>query len=161
MRTLLRRRLVEPVRALLLQGLTPEKLALSLALGAVIGLFPVMGVTTALCVAVGAAFKLSHPALQIANYAMYPIQIPLILAFVRLGERFAGAPPMPFTVASLVAAFRADPAGFLARFGLTGLHGILGWLATAPLLGLLLYAALLPLLRLAARRLAPRPETPA
>ena len=52
----------------------------------------------------------------------------------------------------LVALFREDPAGFLQRFGLTGLHGILGWLAIAPLVAGVLYLALLPLLRRAGRR---------
>ena len=84
MRKFLRRRLADPVLALLKQGLTPEKLALSLALGAILGVFPVLGATTALCLGAGLAFRLSHPALQIANLAVYPLQIPLILVFVRL-----------------------------------------------------------------------------
>lgn len=153
MRAFLRRRLLDPVMLLLKQGLTPEKLAWSLALGATLGLFPVMGATTFLCLGVGLALRLSHPALQLANYAVYPLQVALILTFVRLGERFVGAPPVPFSVGRLVVLFREDPAGFLERFGLTGLHGMLGWLATAPLVAGTLYLALLPLLRHAGRRI--------
>jgi Uncharacterized protein conserved in bacteria (DUF2062) len=151
-RAFLRRRLVDPVLLLLKQGSTPEKLALSLALGATLGLFPVMGATSVLCLAAGVALRLSHPALQVANYAVYPLQVALILAFVRLGERFVGAPPMPFSIERLLVFFREDPAGFLGRFGLTGLHGILGWLALAPVVAGALYVGLLPLLRYAARR---------
>jgi len=158
MRGFLRKRLADPVLLLAKQGLTPETLALSLTLGATLGLFPVLGATTALCVAAGVALRLSHPALQLANYAVAPLQVPLILAFVRLGERFAGAAPMPFSVERLLFFFREDPLAFLQRFGGTGLHAILGWLALAPMLGGVLYLALLPALRYAARQRALAPE---
>ena len=107
MRGLLRRRLADPLLLLLKQGLTPETLALSLALGATLGLFPVVGATTALCVAAGVALRLSHPALQLANLVVYPLQLPLVLVFVRLGERIVGAAPMSF--------LRRAPAGRLSR----------------------------------------------
>jgi uncharacterized protein (DUF2062 family) len=158
MRDLLRRRVADPLLLLLGQGLTPERLALSLALGATLGLFPVLGATTALCVAAGIALRLSHPALQLANYAVYPLQVPLVLVFVRLGEGMVGAAPMPFSVERLVVALREDPLAFLTRFGWTGLHGILGWLTVAPLVGGALYLGLVPLLRYTARHLDPAAE---
>jgi uncharacterized protein (DUF2062 family) len=43
------RRLVRPLLNLLRQGVTPEKIALSVALGVMLGVFPVLGATTALC----------------------------------------------------------------------------------------------------------------
>jgi uncharacterized protein (DUF2062 family) len=45
-----RRRVLDPVVFLLAQGLAPDALALSLAVGLVLGLFPIIGATTALCV---------------------------------------------------------------------------------------------------------------
>ena len=50
-----RRRLGDPLVSLLAQGLTPERLALSLAAGLVLGLFPIVGATTLLCLAAGCA----------------------------------------------------------------------------------------------------------
>ena len=44
MLTVIRRRIVEPVLSLLAQGLAPRELALCMALGAGIGLFPVWSV---------------------------------------------------------------------------------------------------------------------
>jgi uncharacterized protein (DUF2062 family) len=157
-RGFLRRRVADPLLLLLKQGLTPETLALSLALGASLGLFPVLGATTALCLTAGLALRLSHPALQIANYVVYPLQVPLVLVFVRIGERIVGAAPMPLSVERLLVSFREDPLAFLERFGWTGLHGILGWITVAPLVGGALYAGLVPLLRHAARHLAPAAE---
>ena len=144
------RRLARPVLALLRQGITPEQLALSLAVGATLGVFPIIGATTLLCLGAGLALRLNQPALQIVNYAVYPLQIPLILVFVRLGERMLGASPMAFAPAVLVTQFREGPGLFLERFGMTGLHGILGWSLTAPALGAALYWSALPALRRAA-----------
>jgi uncharacterized protein (DUF2062 family) len=50
------RRIVAPILALLTQGITPEKIALSLALGIVLGVFPVLGSTTVLCAAAALLF---------------------------------------------------------------------------------------------------------
>jgi uncharacterized protein (DUF2062 family) len=149
------RRLVRPVRRLLDQGITPEQLALCFALGVTLGVFPIIGATTLLCIGAGLALRLNQPALQIVNYAVYPLQIPLVLVFVRLGERLLGAPPMPFSPGALVNQFREAPGLFVERFGMTGLHGILGWGLTAPALGAALYWSALPALRRAAP--TPRP----
>src|SRR5512134_1071225 len=91
-----RRRVGDPIVALLRQGLTPEALALSLAVGLVLGVFPIIGATTILCGLAGSVFRLNHVALQLANYLAYPLQVPLILAFVRLGEGLLRAPRVTF-----------------------------------------------------------------
>jgi uncharacterized protein (DUF2062 family) len=137
----------DPIVSLLAQGLTPERLALALAAGLVLGLFPIVGATTLLCLAAGFAFRLNHVALQLANHLAYPLQLPLILAFVRLGEWLLGAPRVSFDPLTLVRHFQRDTVGFLREFGLTGLHGILGWLLIAPVLLVAAFIALRPLLR--------------
>jgi uncharacterized protein (DUF2062 family) len=159
LRRLWNRRIAEPVKALLRQGLTAEGLALSLAFGVAAGLFPVIGATTFLGLAIGSALRLNLPALQLANWVAYPVQIAMIIPLVRLGEWLAGSPPVPFSVDQVVASTVADPLGTLGRFGLTGLHGILGWIAVVPLVVLGLYRLLLPALRGVEVRLRHRPST--
>ncbi|MFZ9873140.1 MAG: DUF2062 domain-containing protein, partial [Steroidobacteraceae bacterium] len=46
MLAIVRRRVVDPILNLLRQGLSPRDLALCLALGAGVGMFPVLGVST-------------------------------------------------------------------------------------------------------------------
>jgi uncharacterized protein (DUF2062 family) len=152
----MKRRVLGPIMAQLKQGITPEKLALSLGLGLTLGVFPVIGATTLLCLGAGIALRLNQPALQLFNYLAYPLQIPLILAFVRFGESLVGAPPVPFSVPALLVEFGKDPLGFFVKFGLTGLHGILGWTVVAPFVVAALYFIALPLLKRAAGRLADR-----
>ena len=159
-----RRRVGDPLVSLLAQGLTPEKLALSLAVGFVLGLFPILGATTLLCLAAGVAFRLNHVGLQLANHLAYPLQVPLILVFVRLGERLLGAPRVTFDPLTLARQFQRDASGFLREFGLTGLHGILGWSLVAPLLLGAAFFTLRPVLRrldAALRRSGRLPALPA
>ena len=142
-----RRRALDPVVDLLAHGLTPERLSLSLAVGLVLGLFPIVGVTTLLCLVAGFAFRMNHLALQLANHLAYPLQLSLVLVFIRLGEWLVGAPRVSFHPLALVRHFERDATGFLREFGLTGLHGILGWSLVAPVLLLLVFFSLRPILR--------------
>ena len=127
-----RRRLVRPIVEQLTQGGSPRTIALTLAAGFALGVFPIIGATTLLCVLVGAALKLNQPVMQAANWAAAGAQLPLILFFVRVGESVVGAEPMPLNPSELVAEFNASPSAFMGRFGLTGLHGILGWALLVP-----------------------------
>ena len=69
-----------------------------------------MGTSTLLCFAAALAFRLNHPAIQLANYLMYPYQIPFILLYVRFGEALLASPPVPFDPRVLAVTLRADPA---------------------------------------------------
>jgi len=77
------------------QGISPQRLALTLALGFAIGCIPVVGIPTMLCAMVALALRLNLPAIQAANYAAMPLQVALIVPFVRLGGRLlaSGQPP--------------------------------------------------------------------
>src|SRR6266849_8504129 len=95
------RRLLRPILALLRQGVTPQKMALSLALGGALGVFPALGCTTLLCTIVAIVLRLNLPAIQIVNYFVYPIQIALLLPFFRLGEKLFRAAPLPVSIAQI------------------------------------------------------------
>ena len=147
-----RRRLWEPIRAQMWQGLSPAGLAWSLCLAAACSLCPVIGVTTLLCGGVGLAFRLNHPVMQTVNYAAYPLQIALLLPFWRLGERIFGAPRMDLDLGRILAAIKSDfPAAF-RFYGMEVWHGAVAWLVVAVPLACTAALALTPLLR----RLAPR-----
>lgn len=68
------------------QGMSPRRLALTLALGFAIGCIPMVGVPTVLCAALAILFGLNQPAIQAANYAAMPLQLLLIVPFMRLGK---------------------------------------------------------------------------
>jgi uncharacterized protein (DUF2062 family) len=137
---------------LLRQGLTPERLALSIALGAGLGCFPVFGTTTILCTLIALSFRLNLPAIQVGNYLALPVQLLLFFPFLRLGERILHAPRMPLSAEQLIAMASSSP-DRTARILLDGQwHAILGWLVVAPGITLIVALALRPLMRLALAR---------
>jgi uncharacterized protein (DUF2062 family) len=150
-----RRRVVDVVLAQLRQGITPQKIALTVAVGATLGLFPILGSTTLLCFLAGIILRLNQPIIQAVNYLMYPLQITGIYFFIRTGEWLTRTPPLPFSIPGLLQQFRAAPLHFFQEFGMTALRGVLAWVLIAPLVAAVLYFALPPVLRrLAALRSA-------
>ena len=77
------------------QGITPRRLALTLALGFTVGCIPVLGAPTVLCAALALALRLNMPAIQAANYAAMPFQLALLVPFVRLGGRVFAPATLP------------------------------------------------------------------
>src|SRR5580658_3175280 len=78
-------RVKQTVAKWLRQGVSPRRLALTLALGFAIGCVPVIGIPTLICAALAFALRLNLPAIQAANYAAMPLQLFLVVPFVRLG----------------------------------------------------------------------------
>lgn len=138
--------------ALLKQGVTPEKLALSLALGATLGVFPALGWTTTLCAIAALALRLNLPAIQIVNYFMYPLQIALLIPFFRLGEKLFRAPHLPVSVSQIYAMIHASVWNAIKLLWTTTWHAIVVWGLSAPVLVGLIYVILTPLLRRLLRR---------
>jgi len=151
-----RRWILAPIAGQLTQGVTPARLALALAIGGVIAVNPFLGTTTLGCLAAGALLGLNQPVLQVANLLGAPLQIALIVPWVRAGEWLYGAAPMPVNPARLLGDFSAGPWRFLEHFGLTGLHAASAWLLCAPLLVTVFFFVLHPPLNALNRRLASR-----
>ncbi len=145
------RKVVAPILAQLRQGITPEKIALTAALGAVIAVFPILGSTTLLCGLVAWGLRLNQPIMQLVNYLCYPLQFVLLLPFYRAGEWF-GAPHVSLSIPEMLARFQAGPMEFIAEFGLVALGGIAAWLLVAPIAVAAIHFSLLPILRRAALR---------
>jgi uncharacterized protein (DUF2062 family) len=150
------RRLLRPILDLLRQGVTPEKIALSLALGMALGVFPVLGSTTALCALAALVLGLNLPAIQMVNYFVYPLQIGLLIPFFRLGERLFRAPHLPLSVPQIYAMIHVSMWDTIRSLWTTTWHAIIVWCLLAPVFAAVAYAILVPALRRVLRRQVPR-----
>ena len=146
-----RRRVATPLLQLLRQGVTPEKLALSVALGTIVSVIPVLGVSTILCALLAVWLRLNMPAIQIVNYLLTPLQLVLIIPFLRFGEQLAGAPRFKVTLESGLALLSHGIVNAVRILWDAIVHATLGWLVLAPFAAVLLYF----IFRLLFRRLAP------
>ena len=151
-------RIQTPILGMLRQGLSPEGLAWSLALGLALGIFPLFGTSTVLCLGAALAFRLNQPAMQLANYLAYPLQLGLLLPFIRLGERLFGTQPVPFSLSMLQAVLKADAWGTVGMFWSSLWHASVAWLLVVPLPTVLLAWILVPVFRTV--RTLPRPRGP-
>ena len=84
-RAFFRYRILHPLLLQLRGGVTPRRLAWSLALGMVIGINPSVGLTTLVVVLLAWAFGLNQIASQIGSHAVFPLHLVLFLPFMELG----------------------------------------------------------------------------
>ena len=139
--------MVDPIVAQLTQGITPEKIALTLAVGGAFALFPVIGTTTLLCFLVAVALRLNQPLVQLINQALWPAHIPAIFGCIRLGESLFGAPHVHFSIRYMREHLWTDPGLFFHQFGLSVLYAVVAWAVLAPFFITAVYYIALPITR--------------
>jgi len=145
------RRVLHPIVNLLRQGITPEKIALSIALGIALGVTPVLGSTSILCLLTAVMLRLNLPAIQLVNYFAYPLQFALLIPFIRIGEWLFAVEPIKISLAQILNLIRADVWSAISILWTTTMHALVAWLALGSLGALLIYMLLAPALRKLAR----------
>jgi len=116
------------------QGTDPRRLALAIVLGALIGVFPILGATTSLCLAVGTALKLNQPLMQAVNFIFYPVQLILFPIFLKVGTWVFGGSAIVFDPIQLKNEFFQSVPAFMEKYAWIGLKGIGVWVMLALIL---------------------------
>ncbi len=127
------------------QGISPRRLAVTLALGFAIGCIPVVGIPTLVCAALALALRLNLPAIQAANYAVMPLQLLLIVPFVRMGGWLFATSRNPSLQAG--ALLHASPHVVATQMGWLAGQALLAWVLIALPAVLLLTFMLTKVLR--------------
>jgi uncharacterized protein (DUF2062 family) len=133
------------VASWLRQGISPQRLALTLALGFAIGCIPILGVTTVLCMVVAVALRLNFPIIQAANWAAMPLQVVMLVPFVRMGGKLFASGAAQAVDAGLL--LHHSPWFLMTQLGGMTAHALLAWLLLAGPGVVLMTAALTVLLR--------------
>ncbi len=147
MRALIKTKIVTPLIDLLKQGITPEKLAFSVALGLIIGIIPLMGVSTALCAVIALCFDLNLIAIQIANYIAYPLQLVFYIPFIKAGEFILAGSASGLTMSGIKQQFNEGFISAVKTLWYANLQGIIAWIIITIPVTLGLYYILLPVFR--------------
>eukprot|EP01018_Ginkgo_biloba_P013159 Gb_16977 [translate_table: standard] len=155
-----RNKIVDPFIVILRRGLAPKQLSISAALGLTLGVFPVyvvaesswpssrmrtrskgslmlctilVRVTVLLCAIMAALLRSNcHvPTLMLANLVATPLEIGLLVPFLRLGEWVTHGEHFPLTSDALWKAITGH-ASHAIIYGL--LHALIGWAIMAPVL---------------------------
>ena len=140
-------KILKLIGSLLKEGMSLRKISLCIALGVVLGIFPVLGTTTLLCTIAAIVFRLNLPAIQIVNYMVYPLQLILLAPFYGAGSWLFKDQSLPMFENSIIDLLKNDFRGSLASLWDLTLFAVFAWLIISPFLILLLYGLLKPVIR--------------
>ncbi|KAK4285059.1 hypothetical protein QN277_001804 [Acacia crassicarpa] len=150
---------IDPLLLILRRGAEPTQLAFSTAFGITLGIFPICGVTVFLCGVAIALLKSSchAPTLMLANFIATPIELSLIVPFLRLGEVITGGPHFRLTSDAL----KKVLTGQASHEVLSSIaHALLGWLVAAPFILGTLYIVFIPCFKILVRKFGSSPLSP-
>ncbi|WP_304201204.1 DUF2062 domain-containing protein [Flavobacterium alvei] len=116
---------------LLKQGLTSKELSQSIIVSGLISTIPILGVSTFLITTVSLKRKLNLPVMISLSYLMWPIQILLIIPFIRIGEFIFSVPRNHHTAEEIISSFQSSFFQTLSQLSFELLCGMGGWLLTA------------------------------
>jgi uncharacterized protein (DUF2062 family) len=136
----IQKKFIRPLVNLLKQGMDPSRLSLALTSGAIIGVFPILGIATVVCGGIAAFFRLNHPAIQLANYVVFPMQLVLFPPFLTLGEAVTGNSLDEISKTKLVETFNLGFLPAVEELTQYFMLASLGWtLALVPLFAILYF----------------------
>jgi len=96
-REFLRCRILRPLLRQMRGGVTPKRLAWSLALGMVIGINPSVGVTTLLVILFAWTLGLNQIASQLGAHSVAPLHLLLFIPFIQLGVHLFHTRQLPLS----------------------------------------------------------------
>ncbi|KAK6776175.1 hypothetical protein RDI58_027176 [Solanum bulbocastanum] len=152
------KKIVDPLFQILRRGAEPKQLAFSGALGATLGLFPICGVAVFLCgVAIAVLGSLCHaPTVLLVNFIVTPIELSLVIPFLRLGEYVSGGPHFALTSDALKKVFTGKASWEVL---LSIYHALLGWLVAVPFILAGVYILFLPCFTILVRKFSSLPPS--
>ena len=142
------RKLILPFVELLKQGMSPEKIALTVALGISLGVVPVIGSTTTLCTLAAISLRLNLPAIMLVNGVVYPLQIALLVPFLRAGAWLFRVDGPKLTVTQIFKLITTNLWHAILTLWVATMHALVVWLILGCAVSGLVYLVVVTLLRL-------------
>ena len=134
MRNFLRCRMLRPLLRLLRRGVSPKRLAWSLAVAMVVGVNPFLGLTTVVMLLLAWTFGLNHVASQIGIHTVAPLQWLLFLPFIRAGMLIFRADAMPLSKGEIAHMSHRHPIALVRLLWQWEWHALVVWALFAALL---------------------------
>jgi uncharacterized protein (DUF2062 family) len=141
------RKLFHPFVVLLKQGVSPEKIALTIALGVSLGVTPVIGSTTMLCTLAAVTLRLNLPGILLINGVVYPLQLTLLVPFLRAGAWVFRVEGPKLTITEIFHLIRLDVWRATVTLWTATMHALVVWLVAGVAVSVVVYVVLLAVLR--------------
>ena len=151
-RNLLRCRILRPLLRLLKRGVSPKRLAWSLAVALLVGVNPFLGLTTITMLLLAWLFKLNQVATQIGIHVVAPLQWLLFLPFIHAGIVLFGAHRLPMSRADILHLSHRHPLQLIHLLWQWEWHALVIWAVCASVLAPLIAVQIRRILVLSMRR---------
>jgi len=122
-------RVLIPISNIRKQGFSSETLALSVSIGIIGGAFPVLGFASYVCLLLTLVFKQNIIIVQVVNWLAYPLQILLLIPFMKLGNSIFAGGDLTITMHQVVIAFQSGLMNGIREIGMFSLYGVIAWVA--------------------------------
>jgi hypothetical protein len=123
----IRNKFLIPFRLVPAEGLSPEKLAFSVTIGIICGIFPVLGTTTILSLLLTGLFRQNLLVVQSVQWTMALFQIILIIPFMQFGSFLLDQQQLQINIEQVKLAFHPGMIAGIKTIGIFHLYGILTW----------------------------------
>lgn len=138
---------LKPFKLVPKAGLSPKKLALSVTIGIVSGLFPVFGATTLVSLLLTAIFRQNLLIVQSVQWLLAIFQVVLIIPFMRAGAYLLNQPDFLIGIAQIKQAFEPGLLTGIKTLGVYHTYAILSWTIISIPFGIVLYVSFLVIFR--------------
>jgi len=117
-----------PFRLVPKEGLSPEKIAFSVTIGIISGIFPVLGMTTVLSLLLTMLFRQNLLIVQSVQWIMALAQIFLIIPFMQFGAFLLNPNVVHISMQQINHAFQPGMLTGIKTVGIFHLYGIFSWM---------------------------------
>lgn len=132
---------LKTIRKLLTEGVTPEKLGITVMLGFLFGIIPILGINSLILATIALRWRLNMVIIQIINYAVYPLQLILIVPFYKSGQWiFRTQGSSNFAISDFKELFSTNFFHTASEFSFMILKGLSVWLLISIPIGFLIYS---------------------
>jgi len=139
-------------------GLPPEKLAFSITIGIVSGLFPVFGTTTLISLLLTAVFRQNLLIVQSVQWILAVFQLMLIIPLMKLGAWLLNQPVLHINIEQIKLAFEQGILMGIKSLGVFHFYAIVVWTLLAVPVGVVSYYTFLTIFRTKNRTLKAHEE---
>jgi len=139
----IKNKVLVPFRLVPANGLSPEKIAFSITIGVLSGIFPVIGLTTILSLILTFLFRQNLFVVQSVQWIMALFQVLLIIPFIQFGAFLLNRQIININIEQIKAAFELGMVEGLKTIGVLHLYGIFAWSIIAVPMGFVGYLTFL------------------
>jgi uncharacterized protein (DUF2062 family) len=132
-------KLLLPILDLLRQGMSPEKLSLTVTLGIIIGIMPFLVIGSYILLALAVILRLNIPVIQIVCHAVIVVKVALFVPFLKMGQAIFSVPQLPYDTNEIFSHLKTEFWDTFSVAWQVSLSGILAWLIISIPLGYVIY----------------------